>query len=70
MLVATYNAGTLAMKGWNGYGYAECVLAKVRQRGCDFVPLQEKRAGKTEFSAARCEFSVLVRKKQKSGKTV
>ena len=41
------------MKGRNGYGHAECVLAKARQLGCDFVGLQEtRRAGKTELSTA------------------
>ena len=53
MLVATYNVRTLAVIGRNGYGHAECVLAKARQLGCDFVGLQEtRRAGKTEFSKA------------------
>ena len=32
---------------------AECVLAKARQLGCDFIGLQEtRRSGKAEFSAA------------------
>ena len=38
-----------------GFGaqHCECVLAKARQLGCDFVGLQETRKpGKTEFSAA------------------
>ena len=53
MVVATYNVRTLAVKGRNGYGHAECVLAKARQLGCDFVGLQEtRRAGKTELSTA------------------
>ena len=53
MTVATYNVRILAVKGRNGYGHAECVLAKARQLGCDFVGLQEtRRPGKTEFSAA------------------
>ena len=53
MVVATYNVRTLAVKGRNGYGHSECVLAKARQLGCDFIGLQEtRRAGKTEFSAA------------------
>ena len=52
-LTTTYNVRTLAVKERNGYGHAECVLAKARQLGCDFVGLQEtRRAGKTEFSAA------------------
>ena len=51
--VATYNERTLAVKGKNGYGHAECVLVKARQLGCDFIGLQEtRRSGKTEFSAA------------------
>ena len=55
MAVATYNVRTLAVKGTNGYGQAECVLTKARQLGCNFVGLQEtRRAGKTEFSAAGC----------------
>ena len=53
MLVATYNVRTLAVKGRNVYGHAECVLAKARQLGCDFVGLQEtRRPGKIEFSTA------------------
>ena len=48
MVVATYNVRTLAVKKRNGYGHAECVLAKVRQLGCEFVGLPEtKRARKT-----------------------
>ena len=47
-MVTTYNVRTLAVKGRNGYGHAECVLAKARQLACDFVGLQEtRRAGKT-----------------------
>ena len=54
MAVAIYNVRTLAVKGRNGYGHAEYVLAKARQLGCGFVGLQETtRAGKTQFSAAR-----------------
>ena len=30
LVVATYNVRTLAVKGRNGYGHAECVLAKAR----------------------------------------
>ena len=53
MVVATYNVRTLAVKGRNVYGHAECVLAKARQLGCDFVGLQEtRRPGKIEFSTA------------------
>ena len=53
--VATYNVHTLAVKGKNGYGHAECVLAKARQLGCDFIGLQEtRRSGKTELFAAGC----------------
>ncbi|MEP4214436.1 MAG: hypothetical protein ABJL35_03665 [Parasphingorhabdus sp.] len=53
MAVSTYNVHTLAVKGENRDGHAECVLAKARQLGCDFVDLQKaKRPGKTEFSAA------------------
>ena len=53
MAVATYNVRTLAVKGKNGYGHPECVLAKAPQLGCDFIGLQEtRRSGKTEFSAA------------------
>ena len=50
--VATYNVCTLAVQGKNGYGYAECVLAKAGQLDCGFIGLQEKRSsGTTEFSA-------------------
>ena len=35
-MVATYNVRTLAVKGRNGYGHAESVLAKARQLACDF----------------------------------
>ena len=53
VVVATYNVRTLVVKGRNGCGHAECVLAKARQLGCDFVGLQEtRRAGKTELSTA------------------
>ena len=52
MAVGTYNVRILALKGKNGYGHAECVLAKARQLGCDFIGLQEtRRSGKTDFSA-------------------
>ena len=45
--VATYNVYTLAVKGKNGYGRAECVLAKARQLGCHFIGLHEtRRTGK------------------------
>jgi len=44
---------TLAVKGKNGYGHDECVLAKGRQLGCDFIGLQEtRRSGNTRFRAA------------------
>ena len=53
MAIATYNMRTLAVKGKNEYGHAECMLAKARQLGYDFNDLQEtRRSGKTEFSAA------------------
>ena len=53
MAVATYNVRTLTVKWKNGYGHAECVLAKARQLAYDLVGLQEtRRSGKTEFSAA------------------
>ena len=52
-MVATYNVRTLAVKGKNGYGHDECVLAKGQQVGCDFIGLQEtRRAGRTTFHAA------------------
>ena len=48
MAVTTYNVRTLAVKGKNGYGHAECAVAKARQLGCDFIGLQEtRRLGKT-----------------------
>ena len=51
--VATYNARTLAVKGKNGYGYDERVLAKGQQRGGDFIGLLEtRRSGSTTFRAA------------------
>ena len=43
---------TLAVKGKNGYGHGESVLAKVRQHGCDFIGLKETRSWKTEIFAA------------------
>ena len=50
MAVVIYNVRTLAVKGKNGYGHAECVLAKARQLGCDFIGLQEtRRSRKTVF---------------------
>ena len=50
MAVAIYNVRTLAVKGRNGYGHAECALAKARQLDCDFVGLQETRElGKQSF---------------------
>ena len=52
MVVAAYNVRTLAVKGKNGCGHAECVLAKAWQLECDFIGLQEtRRSGKTEFCA-------------------
>ena len=69
MTVATYNVRTLAVKGRNGYGHAECVLAKARKLGCDFVGLQEtKRPGKTEFLQKDTGFSALGKKKRMAGK--
>ena len=51
--VATYNVRTLAVKGKNGYGHDERVLAKCQQLGCDFIGLQEtRRPGSTTFRAA------------------
>ena len=53
MVVATCNVRTLAVKGKNGYGHDERVLAKGRQLGCDFIGLQEtRRADSTTFNAA------------------
>ena len=53
MAGATCDLRTLAVNGRNGYGHAECVLAKARNLGCDFVVLQKtRRAERTEFSAA------------------
>lgn len=43
VVVATYNVRTLAVRGANGYGRDECVMAKARQLGIDFVGLQETR---------------------------
>ena len=52
--VATYNVRTLAVKGKNGYGHPECVLAKAPQLGCDFIGLQEtRRSGKTRVFCGR-----------------
>ena len=74
MAVATYDVRTLTVKGLtvkgkNGYGHAECVLAKARQLGCDFIGLQEtRRSGKTEFSAAGHQSSALGKRKEKAGK--
>ena len=53
MVVATYNVRTLAVKRGDGHGHAECVLAKARQLGRDFVGLPvTRRPWKTEFSTA------------------
>ena len=50
--VATYTVRTLAVKGNNGYGHDERVLAKGQQLGCDFIGLQETRtSGGTTFLA-------------------
>ena len=69
MAVPTYNVRTLAVKGNNGYGRAECVLAKVRQLGCNLIGLQEtRRSGKTEFSAAGYRVLCSGKKKRKAGK--
>ena len=56
MAVGTYNVRILALKGKNGYGHAECVLAKARKLGCDFIGLQETGS------------SALGKKKRKAGK--
>ena len=50
-MVATCNVRTLAVKGKNGYGHDERVLAKGRQLGCDFIGLQEtRRSGSATFT--------------------
>ena len=69
MAVATYNVRTLAaIKGKSGHGHAECVLAKARQLGCDFIGLQETiRSGKTEFPLQSTGFSLLSKRKRKAG---
>lgn len=55
---ATYDARTLVVKGKDGYGHGECVLAKARHLGCDFVGLQEtRRRGRTYSTANRREHS-------------
>ena len=65
MPVATYNVRTLAVKGKNGYGHDERVLAKGRQLGCDFVGLQEtRRSGSVVYRV----FPFQVRKQQLPGK--
>ena len=52
MAVATYNLRALAVKGKNGYGHVERVLAKGRQLGCDFIDQQEtRRSGSATFRA-------------------
>ena len=69
MVVAAYNVRTLAVKGKNGCGHAECVLAKAWQLECDFIGLQEtRRSGKTEFCAGGTGSSALGKKKRKAGK--
>ena len=69
--VATYNVGTLAVKGKNGYRQAECVLVKARQLGCDFIGLQEtRRSGKTEFSAAVPGLLICARRNGRLARTV
>ena len=50
-----YNVRTLAVKGKNGYGHDEHVLAKGRQLGCTsiFIGLDvTRRSGSTTFRAA------------------
>ena len=69
MVVATYNVRTLAVKERGGYGHAECVLAKARQLGYDFVGLQETRElGKQSSLPQDTEFLLPVGKKRKAGK--
>ena len=69
MVVATCNVRTLAVKGKNGYGHDERVLAKGRQLGCDFIGLQEtRRSGSTAFTAVGYQVSCQVRRKQQRGK--
>ena len=52
MVVATCNVRTLAVKGKNGYGNDERILAKGRQLGCDFIGRQEtRRADSTILNA-------------------
>ena len=69
MAVATYNVCTLPVKGKNGYGHGEHVLAKGRQLGCYFIDLQEtRRSGSTAFSAVGYQVSCQVRRKQQRGK--
>ena len=53
MAVATYNVRTQAVKGKNGYGHDERVLAKGWQLDCDVIGLQEtRRSGSTTLRAA------------------
>ena len=64
---ATYKLRTLAVKGNNGYGHGERVLAKGQQLGCDFISLQEtRRSGSTTFRAAG--YRVILQRKQLPGK--
>ena len=60
--VATYIMRTLAVRGKNGYGHDESVLAKGRQLGCDFVCVQETQSsGSTTFRGLEYRFYVQVR---------
>ena len=53
MALATYIVRTLAVKGKNGCGYDERVLAMGQPLGCDVFGLQEtRRSGSTTFRAA------------------
>lgn len=53
MVVAACNARTLAVQRDHGHGHDECVLAKGKKLGCDFIGLQEtRRHGRTIFVAA------------------
>ena len=68
MAVTTYNVRTLAVKGKNGYGHADGVLAKARQHGCDFIGLQERGdRGSKSFLLQGTGSSALGRKKRKEG---
>ena len=70
MAVDTYNERSLAVKGRNAYGHAQCVPAKAQQLRCDFIGLQEnRRPGKNRVFRSRIPGFLLWARKRWQART-